>query len=416
MILRSALIAVAFAACCAASAANALDNGATFSPHRGVGGLRTFGEPIKDSHNPARYGADPYQPRWADYMPRARLDELRGAGFDFLRINIDPGPLFDAKGPEFDNRLNEIKEAVAAALAAGLGAIVDFHFSENHPLWGFRQVTAGFDTLAFKRYVETLQEVAHMLSAFPTNHVALEVFNEPPPPCAWDDRPGWPQQLQEIHSAARRAAPKLTLLVSGACWASIDGLVQLDPADFDANTMFVFHYYQPYVFTAQGYWSAATYLKYVNRLPYPPDPRQCDAFIARVRHDILAARDISANERVEAAADAARQLADYFDNSEGANGIVRDFARVQRWADRNGIPYNRIILGEFGAMKDVYGKKGAAPADRARWLSDVRMAAEKAGFAWSVWALTNTDGIVIGDLDGPLDPSVLQALGLNTKH
>ena len=70
------------------------------------------------------------------------------------------------------------------------------------------------------------------------------------------------------------------------------------------------------------------------------------------------------------------------------------------------------MLGEFGAMKDIYGFRGAAATDRQRWLADTRMTAEKFGYSWCVHALTRTMGITVRDTDGPLDPDILRALGL----
>jgi hypothetical protein len=83
---------------------------------------------------------------------------------------------------------------------------------------------------------------------------------------------------------------------------------------------------------------------------------------------------------------------------------------VRNWAARNAIDQNRIVLGEFGVMKDVWSYTGADPQDRARWLAAVRSAAERNGFRWIVWAMSNTMGIVTGDVDGLLDPTVLRAL------
>jgi hypothetical protein len=383
-----------------------------FAGRRGIGVIRTFLFPKHNPTDPLRYDVDPYAPRWSAAMPKTRLKEIKLAGFDFLRIAIEPGPLFEAEGDLFDERISEIKEAIDSSLGAGLAVIVDMHFSESHPLWSFKQVTAGFGTVAFMRYMQTLKALGKLVSSYDPEQVALELFNEPPPPCDWHERPDWPTQLQVIFTAARQAAPRHTLFVAGSCWASTDGLLRLDGSRFDYSTIFVFHDYSPRVFTYQGFWSSNKYLEYLPPLPYPPDTSEQQNTLERVQTRIRNASNIPITEREHERQEASKYLTDYFQNWKGIASVESSFSTVQRWSGKYGIGSDRIILGEFGVIRDVWGKKGATPADRARWLSDMRTTAEKFGFRWAVWSLTNTMGLVTGDVDGPLDPVMMTALGL----
>lgn len=383
-----------------------------FAGRRGVGVVRTFMFPQTSAGDPAKFAADPYLPHWAAAMPPERTAALARAGFDFLRIAVDPGPLLDADAATLDRRIDEIKAAVDQTLAAGLKALVDVHPSTDHPRWNFNKLTAGPDDPASIRLAEVTRALAIMLTRYDPRDVALELFNEPPPPCRWRDRPAWPGQLNAIYDRIRPAAPQLTLLVAGACWAAIEGLVLLDPAHFDANTIFVFHFYEPFVFTHQGFWGSDKYLQYVPPLGFPPDPLLRDATIAGVERRVRAAADIPAGEKEAQLKAARRALTDYFGKDQGPAFIARAFDGIAAWADRSKVARSRVILGEFGAMKDVYGKIGAAREDRARWMEAARRNAERLGFRWAVWSLTNTMGIIAGDLDGPLDPTVLNALGL----
>ncbi len=362
-----------------------------------------------------RFSRDPYVPHWNDAMPPARLRELADSGFDFLRIAVDPGPLLEADAVTLELRLKKIAGAVDRTLARGLKAVVDIHPSTDHPRWNFNKLTAGPDHPAFLRLAEVTRALAVMLARYNPRDVALEVFNEPPPPCRWRDRPAWPGQLNALYGRVRPSAPQLTLLVAGACWAAIEGLTQLDASQFDSNTIFVFHSYEPFVFTHQGFWGSDKYLQYVPPLGFPPDPLLRDATLGAVERRIGAAADIPAKDRPQQLKEARKALSDYFDRNQGPAYMAREFDRVAKWADQNRVARDRIMLGEFGAMKDVYDKIGAAPDDRARWMEAARLNAERAGFRWSAWALTNTMGIVTGDIDGPLDPAVLKALGLKTN-
>jgi hypothetical protein len=399
------LTCVAWSAEAAAGAGSEL----AFIGKRGVGGIKTFGFPKLARGEEGRYGDDPYTPHWRDEMERGRLAELKGAGFDFIRININPAPLFAAQPEAFARLLGEIDQATRSAVEAGLGVMLDLHIAEGDPVWGTEAVTAGADAPAFRRYTETAAAIARMASAYDPKQVAIELFNEPPNPCAWTDRSAWPAQLEAIHAEARRAAPRHTLVVSGACYAAIEGLLLLDGSRFDGDTMFAVHFYEPFLFTHQGYWEGVdAFIAHVAPLPYPADLSQREAVVARMEQRMVAAK-FGWFERMKAR----RRVDAYFAEAPDGRAVAARFAEIRAWADRYGVSPDRIVISEFGAMKNIYGKKGAAPADRARWLSDVREAAERNGFAWSVWALTNTMGIVRGDLGGPLDPGALQALGLN---
>src|SRR5665647_1031670 len=85
--------------------------GPTFTGRRGVGGMPTFFFPRQHPLDPNRYDIEPYS-RWDTTMPRWRLDEINRAGFDFLRLVIDPGPLLESEGEYFDQRISELKGAI----------------------------------------------------------------------------------------------------------------------------------------------------------------------------------------------------------------------------------------------------------------------------------------------------------------
>ena len=388
-----------------------------FLGKRGIGGMRTFFFPRQSPRDSNRYDTDPYQD-WNVTMPRSRLDEIREAGFDFIRLVIDPGPLLESEGEGIDKHLSKVKAAIESTLGANLRVLVDIHVSANHPLWGFLRVTAGFDDPAFKRYLGVLAKFGTMLSAYEPTKVALELFNEPPPPCKWRDRPDWPDQLAVIYKVARAAAPKHTLFVSGSCWASIEGLAGLDGSKFDDNSVFVFHYYEPFVFTHQSFWAVASmrFLEHLSRLSYPPDAVLVEEQLRAVKERVQSAPSLSASERRLIIADATRYLHRYVANWKGKANIETDFEKVRQWTRRYGIPPGRILLGEFGVMRDAYGHKGADPGARFRWLSDVRQAAESFGYSWAAWELTGPMAITVEDSGGRLDTGVLGALGLKSRQ
>jgi endoglucanase len=383
---------------------------AAFTGQRGLSVGRTFGSPVKDLANPEQYAKEPYAPRWSESMPRVLLKDLVDTGFDFLRIGIDPGPLLAADHITLEDRIRHITEAVDHTLAAGLKVVVDIHPSETHPLWNLHKLTAGPNEPAVKRFLEVMRTLAGALARFDAKQVALEVFNEPPSPCEWRDRPSWSTQLKTLTDQVRVAAPRLTLLLSGPCYASMDGLHFIKPAQFDRNTIFVVHFYEPRIFTHQGFWASSS--EYIQRLKFPPDPAQKDAMIAAVVQRVNEDTSISESEKNRLVAEASKNFQEYFANFKGYRAIDEFFDGIAKWAVQNEVDPRRIIIGEFGVLGDVYGKIAAAPEDRARWIEAVRTAAERRGFRWAVWAYSYSFGIILGDTEGPLDPVIVKALGL----
>jgi endoglucanase len=386
-----------------------------FEGRRGVGVVRTFLFPTTDPKNPKEYQAEPYVPNWATTMPPERMRELVQVGFDFLRVAVDPGPLLEADAATLNFRIQEITHAVEQSLAVGMKILVDIHPSETHPLWNHMRLTAGRDDPAFHRLIEIERALAQALAKYDPRAVALEVFNEPPPPCVWQDRPEWPTQLKTIYDEVRSVAPHLTLVVAGACWASIEGLVLLDPSQFDKNTIFAFHYYEPPVFTLQGEPWGQSYLRYVPRLKFPPDYPDRDTIIKAVQQRIRAATDLEEEKKEAVIADAGTYLGKYFSERDWPQHIANQIDSVANWANENGIGRNRIILSEFGTLGDVWNLTAAAPEDRMRWTESVRKVAETNGYRWAIWCLTNSGGIIKGDEEGPLDPLIVKALGFNVQ-
>src|SRR5262249_34090440 len=100
----------------------------------------------------------------------------------------------------------------------------------------------------FARYLDLVAVVAACLDRMDPSRVAFEPLNEPPQDCTSAD---WPALQLRIMRAARSAAPRHTLIPTGACGSMIAGLEALQPVD-DPNVIYTFHFYEPYVFSHQG--------------------------------------------------------------------------------------------------------------------------------------------------------------------
>ncbi len=71
--------------------------------------------------------------------------------------------------------------------------------------------------------------MASTLASEDPSEVAFELMNEPVDQLRGRRQQLGPTQLKQLFAAARAAATRLTLILSGGCWGTAEGLVALDP-------------------------------------------------------------------------------------------------------------------------------------------------------------------------------------------
>jgi len=203
--------------------------------------------------------------------------------------------------------------------------------------------------------------------------------------------------------------------VTGACGSMISGLEALDPATIkDDNVIYTFHFYEPYVFSHQGapWMTSEPMYRYLNSVPWPSATGSKQATLSAVAARMAADTSTPARIKREIAATIERVLDQYFDARPDRRFIERYFNRVVAWAKRHGIDHRRILLGEFGALRTDERYVAAAAGDRARYIRDVREAAEALNMPWAFWNFFDGMGFTIDDRSRRFDPSVTAALGL----
>jgi hypothetical protein len=337
------------------------------------------------------------------------LKTLRRTGFDFIRLAVDPGPFLQFQGARRDRLDDMLMDRVRSILSSGLSVIVDFHPSDMHPDYLAEALTRGVDVPVFQDYLRLLARTAALLDRLQSRGVALEIMNEPPV------TPGrWQPMLEAAYKAVRDRAPRLLLVLDGGDEGSAEGTLALAQFSNDPAALFSFHYYDPYQFTHQGApWVAARYLADV---PYPalarPLQQSFDASAA-----LIATTDLPPSQKALAIQDARQRLESYRRSSFDRGTIAQSFDRIARWARDHGVPSNRIILGEFSAIRQAGHLGGARDADRTRWIRDVREEAEAHGFIWAAWVYRGSGGfsLVRDEESTELDPAVIEALGLNRQ-
>jgi hypothetical protein len=369
--------------------------------------------------------ADPGRYSWPPFVgpnyetPDALLRNLTKAGFDFVRLTIDPGPFLQFTGKKRDLLDRYLATLTERLLAMGLSVIVDFHPNTHVPAYAPEKLVQAIDSPLFAGYIATVRRTAALLASLRSSKVALELMNEPQ--YGWD-RPTterWQTMLEQLHGAARSEARELPIVLTGARGGDAKGLIAVNPAPFaGSNVLYSFHYYERHIFTHQGVKSSvpnASYWRYVSGLPYPAGSRDPDLVWSGIRDNILFDTSLSSSDKALALRQAQRYVSEYLASGFGRTQIAADFDEVGNWAQRNGIDLHSIFLGEFGVTRTYGMYRASDPKSQEAWMRDVRTEAERRGFRWALWALSGYGGMALVETDGStrLDPVSLRALGLN---
>jgi endoglucanase len=384
----------------------------SFKVHRAINMAQPFTWP--------RYEATGSGIQWPPYKQPSRptdsaeFQALREAGFDTVRLPVDPSPFIVFTGQQREEVYGMVFGAIARLNAAGLNVILDIHPNSRHAVWGQNAVIAGMDAPAFIAVADVIEEMARRLRGHTTT-VALELLNEPRLTCKGAQQVLWQKMAEHLAARARAANPALTLVVTGACISAPEGLLALDPKPFaTGSTIYTFHYYEPFSFTHQGAQFIPWPDKYLDGVPWPAAIRPIGEPAALLEQRINSLGSMNALERMTAHMRAKHNLERYYAKKSDAGLIDARFREIAGWAHKNDIPGHRIFIGEFGVVRREPNKPGAFCEDRARWHRDVQETATAYGFSWAYFNYDGPFGLLLDETRRQLDPVTLASLGLKS--
>ncbi len=304
---------------------------------------------------------------------------IKSAGFDHVRLSVNPQPMMDAaRRPNGSTEyFGYLDAAVKMILDAGLAVEIDMH-----PDSDFKTRLAKEDDFV-ERFADFWGTVAQHYASWDQDRVFFEILNEP----EMHDAYRWYGVEAKLAAAIRRAAPANTILATGANWDNDDDLVFLEPLP-DPNVIYVFHFYEPHIFTHQGATWGAYYWHWLKGLHYPSSPENAAQVAALVPE---------ARERL--------QVIRYGQDHWDAMRIEAEINQAADWAGQRGVP---LICNEFGVFR-----KFADPQDRATWIKDVRTSLERHNIGWDMWDYSGSFGVVTNrETKAKLDEVTMRALGL----
>ncbi|HEY7578925.1 MAG TPA: cellulase family glycosylhydrolase [Acetobacteraceae bacterium] len=280
-----------------------------------------------------------------DYLDDNVLESLRRMGFTFIRLPVQTD-LLGSPGA--------LADAIARVQRHGLAVVVAL-FADG---WHLES-----DALDRARLIATWRALGPVLRPLDPRLTFPEVLNEP----VFSNDPGaWSLLQRQIVGAIRAALPGDTIVLTGADWGSVAGLLSLPPEP-DPNLVYSFHFYEPAELTSLGAYHPGLDSATMAMLPFPVLDEAGCAAIAETAGDRPTAELIRfyCGQRWDASAIAAR------------------IAAAGVWAKRHHVA---VIAGEFGASQRLNA------AARLSWLRTVRAACEQQGIGWALWGYDDSMG------------------------
>ena len=319
------------------------------------------------------------QARLDAYMTVGDMRALKAAGFDHVRLSINPALLIASPktGTLRDGPMASLDKTVGQLLDAGLNVLLDIHAEED---WK-AGLTHGDDG-ASNLYAFWLNFAAHYAKSDP-ERVFFEILNEP----SMDDLYRWEGIQDRAVAMIRRVAPQHTIIATAAAWGHQDGLLAMEPVR-DENVIYTFHDYDPMWFTHQGATWSTTSWAFLHGVPYPSTPQNIQPVLNQ-----------EPDERVRL------EVERYGEDQWGPARVQTEVDAIARWAEERNVP---LYCGEFGAFKDH-----SDPKMRAAWINDTRTALESRQIGWAMWDYDGNFGLANKTSAGIVfDPAILQALGM----
>jgi len=340
---------------------------------------------IRHGINLSEWFAQVYDPKgytkehFQNWTTATDIALIKSAGFDHVRLSINPQPMMDAghhRGGS-DEYFGYLDAAVKMILDADLAVELDMH-----PDSDFKTRLAKEDDFV-ERFADFWNTVARHYSSWDPDRVFFEILNEP----EMHDAYRWYGVEAKLAAAIRRGAPAHTIIASGARWDDDDDMVFLEPLP-DPNVIYVFHFYEPHIFTHQGATWGAYYWHWLKGLHYPSSPENA----AQVAALVPEARD-------------RMQVIRYGQDHWDASRIEAEINQAADWGRQRGVP---LVCNEFGVYRSF-----SDPQDRARWITDVRTSLERHNIGWAMWDYSGGFGVATNrDTKARLDEVTVRALGL----
>jgi len=294
----------------------------------------------------------PNEGEWGMVLEEGFFKLIAEAGFDTVRVPIrwSAHALADPPYTVDENFFRRVDWVIDHATANGLNVVINMHH--------YNEIFA--DPRKHEdRFVAIWQQIVLRYRERPDN-LYFEPLNEPNTNLGPET---WNKLLARTVAEIRKLDKFHTIVITGAEWGGINGLMKLKVPDGEENYVCTFHYYEPFPFTHQGAeWvsdplSVGVQWPGPPATPFEPDPKSLEvSWLKKWYQDYNTLPERS--------------------NPASPYAIQKDLDWAVKWGEKLNCP---LWMGEFGA----YSK--ADMDSRVRWTTFVRQEAENRSIAWAYW-------------------------------
>ncbi|MEA5140454.1 cellulase family glycosylhydrolase [Arcicella rigui] len=252
---------------------------------------------------------------------KVMLANIAKAGFKTVRLPVCFSAFASIQAPyqwDFPLGLTAVDSMLKWCANNNLKVIVDFHHPE------FDGSIEGANTI--ERKLTLWKSIAERYKNTDPEKVFFELQNEPHDVTATE----WRIQANQLISTVRAIAPNHTFIVGFHDWNGRNAMIQSEPFA-DANIIYTFHYYDPFIFTHQGATWSSPEIKDLRNIPFP--------------------YSINPNITVPASAKGTwieGSIKNYA--NEGTDEVIYNaLSRAKDWSLQKNVP---IFLGEFGSYSE----------------------------------------------------------------
>ncbi|MEP2943457.1 MAG: cellulase family glycosylhydrolase [Hyphomicrobiales bacterium] len=343
----------------------------------------------------------------------AELRALKKAGFDHIRLLIDPEIYLEETQPhrkELDDRLLKLIDRIHMADLNVIAVNFTRHTARN---WKPEKIFTTKTDLNYQAFSNHVVHIAQLLNRFEKHQIRYVMVSEPQKECFLEPGTGkidWLVFQRDLYARTRTVAPHLWLGLTGGCYSAISGLDKLTMDGFDNETFVDVHFYSPFTFTHQGATWTMPAQRYVAGLTYP-SKKGAQESVKPLIDKMYEANPSDINNLNEAYERAHEYLSDNIDS----NTIKSYFVALEAWRKRENISRERIAIGEFGALRPSSVLGQSSQDSRLNWLQDTRRIMEGFGYSWSMWDYFPPFSLLNDTQARTLDIPTLKALGLNAQ-
>ncbi len=318
-----------------------------------------------------------------DTYNEAFVQKLKDAGFEGLRLPIDLDLYVEKREGSGDSLTVEVHPDLFQILdnfdrwtqARGLSLTIDYH-QYDHSLDIEDPQSTG-------EMVALWGQVAEHFAASPRQDLFYELLNEPElaakrGPTAAE----WTALSERMIAAIRQHDAQRPILFGDVKWYGIDELVARKPFA-DPNIIYVFHFYEPFIFTHQGApWAG---LGTTHDVPYPYSRDRWSE-----HQEDFGFTEFNERWQVD-------QLHDYYRMGH-RTALFNRLATVKAWAVEHNVP---IICNEFGVHEST-----SRHEDVVRYYTDLIDVFGELEIPWQVWFM------IMDAKTGEIDPAYRKAFQL----